>query len=103
MAAARQCIEASRAEPASSTMICGSKSKTIAEPVNQIVETVLNALENTAPKLAADIDEQGIVMTGGGVLLDCIDKVLSQASGLPVIVADNALICVAMGAGRANC
>jgi rod shape-determining protein MreB len=73
----------------------------IAEPVNQIVETVLNALENTAPELAADIVDQGIVMTGGGALLDCIDEVLSKASGLPVIIADNALICVAMGAGRA--
>ena len=73
----------------------------IAEPVNQIVETVLNALENTAPELAADIVDQGIVMTGGGSLLDRIDEVLSNASGLPVIVADNALICVAMGAGRA--
>lgn len=73
----------------------------IAEPVNQIVETVLNALENTAPELAADIVDQGIVMTGGGALLEGIDTVLSQASGLPVIVADNALICVAIGAGRA--
>ena len=61
----------------------------------------MNALENTAPELAADIVDQGIVMTGGGSLLDRIDEVLSNASGLPVIVADNALICVAMGAGRA--
>ncbi|TPG40601.1 rod shape-determining protein [Sphingomonas koreensis] len=73
----------------------------IAEPVNQIVETVLNALENTAPELAADIVDQGIVMTGGGALLSHIDEVLSRASGLPVIVANDALICVAMGAGRA--
>lgn len=73
----------------------------ISEPVNQIVETVLNALENTAPELAADIVDQGIVMTGGGALLKCIDEVLSQASGLPVMVAENALVCVAMGAGRA--
>lgn len=73
----------------------------IAEPVNQIVETVLNALENTAPELAADIVDQGIVMTGGGALLEGIDTALSEASGLPVIVADDALICVAIGAGRA--
>jgi rod shape-determining protein MreB len=73
----------------------------IAEPVNQVVETVLNALENTAPELAADIVDQGIVMTGGGALLAHINDVLSQASGLPVIVADNALFCVAVGAGRA--
>ena len=73
----------------------------IAEPVNQIVATVLNALEGTAPELAADIVDQGIVMTGGGALLGQIDDVLSQASGLPVAVADNALFCVATGAGRA--
>ena len=73
----------------------------IAEPINQIVETALSALENAAPELAADIVDQGIVMTGGGALLDGIDAVLSAATGLPVIVADNALICVAMGAGRA--
>ncbi len=73
----------------------------VAEPVNQIVETVLSALENTAPELAADIVDRGIVMTGGGALLNCIDQVLSEATGLTVTIADNALICVAMGAGRA--
>ncbi|MBT0667189.1 rod shape-determining protein [Novosphingobium profundi] len=73
----------------------------IAESVNQIVETVLNALENTAPELAADIIEQGIVMTGGGALLNNFDEALSQATGLPVVVAENALFCVAEGAGRA--
>lgn len=73
----------------------------IGESVNQIVETVLNALENTPPELAADIIDQGIVMTGGGALLNGFDEVLSQATGLPVTVADNALFCVAEGAGRA--
>lgn len=73
----------------------------LAEPVNQIVEAVLSALENTAPELAADIIDRGIVMTGGGALLACLDEVLSQATGLTVAVADDALICVAMGAGRA--
>ncbi|MCJ2184775.1 rod shape-determining protein [Novosphingobium sp. 1949] len=73
----------------------------IAESVNQIIATVLNALENTAPELAADIIEQGIVMTGGGALLSEFDSALSQATGLPVVVAENALFCVAEGAGRA--
>lgn len=73
----------------------------ISEPVNQIVEAVLNALENTAPELAADIIEQGIVMTGGGALLNDLAETLSQATGLPVVVAENALFCVAEGAGRA--
>ena len=73
----------------------------LADLVGQIVETVLSALEKTEPELAADIYDQGIVMTGGGSLLSGLDHVLSQATGLPVMVADNALTCVAMGAGRA--
>jgi len=73
----------------------------IAEPVSQIVGAVRAALEHTPPELAADIVDQGIVMTGGGALLQRIDEVLSQATGLPVIVAEDALICVARGAGLA--
>ncbi|WNO52744.1 rod shape-determining protein [Stakelama saccharophila] len=73
----------------------------ISEPIGQIMQAVRVALENTEPELAADICDQGIVMTGGGALLQRIDEVLSTATGLPVIVADNALICVALGAGHA--
>ena len=73
----------------------------IADLVHQIVETVLVALEQTPPELAADIVDRGIVMTGGGSLLTGIDRVLSQATGLPVTIAENALTCVAMGAGMA--
>lgn len=73
----------------------------IAELIAQVVETVIRALENTQPELAADIVDRGIVMTGGGSLLSAIDEVLTQATGLPVVVADDALMCVAMGAGRA--
>jgi rod shape-determining protein MreB len=73
----------------------------ISEPVSRIVETVRIALENTQPELAADIVDHGIVLTGGGALLRDIDKVLGEATGLPVTVADNPLICVALGAGRA--
>jgi rod shape-determining protein MreB len=73
----------------------------ISEPVAQIVEAVRIALENTAPELAADIVDNGIVLTGGGALLRDIDKVLADETGLPVTVADNALMCVALGAGRA--
>jgi rod shape-determining protein MreB len=84
-------VEVSQAE------IAGS----LEDLVSQVVETVLGALERTEPELAADLYDQGIVMTGGGSLLTGIDEVLAQATGLPVIVADNALICVAMGAGKA--
>jgi len=73
----------------------------VAEPVGQIVRAVMTALENTAPELAADIVDRGIVMTGGGALLRRMDEVIARATGLPVTVADDALICVAMGAGRA--
>jgi len=73
----------------------------LAEPVGQIVRAVMTALENTAPELAADIVDRGIVLTGGGALLGRIDEVISQATGLPVTVADDPLICVAMGAGQA--
>ena len=59
------------------------------------------ALENTAPELAADIVDQGIVLTGGGALLEDIDTVLREATGLPVSIADDPLTCVALGTGRA--
>ncbi len=58
------------------------------------------ALEHTAPELAADIVDKGIVMTGGGSLLGNMDFVLRHATGLPVSVADEPLSCVAMGTGR---
>ncbi len=73
----------------------------LSEPVSAIVEGVRMALENTAPELAADIVDQGIVLTGGGALLEAIDEVLRLATGLPVTVADNPLTCVALGTGRA--
>jgi rod shape-determining protein MreB len=73
----------------------------LSEPVSAIVEGVRIALENTQPELAADIVDQGIVLTGGGALLKGIDEVLREATGLPVTVADDPLTCVALGTGRA--
>jgi rod shape-determining protein MreB and related proteins len=73
----------------------------VSELVTQIVHAVRLALEHTPPELAADIVDQGIVLTGGGALLQGIDRVLSDATGLPVTVAEDALICVARGAGQA--
>ena len=70
-------------------------------PVAQIVDAVRRALESTAPEIAADILDQGIVMTGGGSLLHGIDVMISRVTGLPVRVADDPLNCVAVGAGRA--
>ena len=75
--------------------------ESLAEPVAQIVEAVKVALENTAPELAADIVDKGIVLTGGGALLKNLDQVLREATGLPVSVAEEPLACVAKGSGRA--
>ncbi|QHI95282.1 MreB/Mrl family cell shape determining protein [Aristophania vespae] len=71
------------------------------EPVSHIVEAVATVLENTPPELAADIVEKGIVLSGGGALLNRLDDVLRDATGLPVFVAENTLSCVALGTGRA--
>jgi rod shape-determining protein MreB len=79
----------------------GEVIEAIAEPVSQILEIVRSALESTAPEIAADIMDAGIIMTGGGSLLAEIDAVLASETGLPVRVADNPLDCVALGAGRA--
>jgi len=75
--------------------------ESLAEPVGQIIDVVKVALENTAPELAADIVDKGIVLTGGGALLGNLDLVLRHATGLPVVIADDPLSCVALGTGRA--
>jgi rod shape-determining protein MreB and related proteins len=79
----------------------GQIAEALSEPVGTIVEGVRIALENTAPELAADIVDQGIVLTGGGALLEGLDEVLRDETGLPVTVADDPLTCVALGTGRA--
>jgi rod shape-determining protein MreB len=73
----------------------------LSEPVSSIVEGVKVALEQTAPELAADIVDRGIVMTGGGALLEDLDTVIRKATGLPVTVAEEPLTCVALGTGKA--
>jgi len=75
--------------------------ESLADPVTQIVDAVKVALENTPPELAADIVDKGIVLTGGGALLYRMDQVLRDATGLPVVVAEDALQCVVLGTGRA--
>ena len=73
--------------------------ESLAEPVGAIIEAVKAALENTAPELAADIADKGIVLTGGGALLGNMDYVLRHTTGFPVSVANQPLGCVAMGTG----
>ena len=72
----------------------------ISEPVGSIVDAVKRALENCAPELAADIVDRGIILTGGGSLMAGIDTVLRKATGLPVTVAEEALLCVVLGTGK---
>ncbi len=71
----------------------------LSEPVSSIVDAVKVTLEKTPPELSADIMDRGIVMTGGGSLLRRLDKLLTKETGMPVIVADDALSCVAKGTG----
>ncbi len=79
----------------------GQIADALAEPISTIVEGVRIALENTAPELAADIVDQGIVLTGGGALLKGLDDELRDETGLPVTIAEDPLTCVAIGTGRA--
>lgn len=71
------------------------------DTINSIVEAVKVTLEKCPPELAADIMDRGIVLTGGGALLRNLDKLLTRETGMPVIVAENPLDCVAIGTGRA--
>lgn len=70
------------------------------ESIDKIVDVVKATLEKTPPELASDIMEKGIVLAGGGALIKNLDKLLSQSTGMPVIIAENPLDCVAKGAGK---
>ncbi len=72
----------------------------LAEPVNTMVESVKIALESTPPELSADIVDKGIVMTGGGAMLANLDLLLRDATGLPVMLAEDPLTAVVLGTGR---
>jgi rod shape-determining protein MreB len=74
--------------------------RALQEPIQQIVESIKMTLERTPPELAADIMDRGIVMTGGGSLLRNLDKLLIHETGMPVHMAEDALLCVARGTGR---
>ena len=71
----------------------------LAEPLRQIVQAVRESLERVPPELCADIYDRGVVLTGGGALLRNLDKRLREETGLPVLVAENPLTSVVMGAG----
>ena len=71
------------------------------EPLNGLVTAIKIALENTPPELSSDIADRGIVLTGGGALLKDLDKMISEETGIPVILADEPLTCVVRGCGMA--
>lgn len=73
----------------------------LTEPLNAIVGAIKSALEQTPPELGADIAEKGMVLAGGGALLHNLDRLIMEETGLPVLVADDPLTCVARGGGRA--
>ena len=73
----------------------------LAEPLNGLITAIKIALENTPPELSSDIADRGIVLTGGGALLKDLDKMISEETGIPVILADEPLTCVVRGCGMA--
>jgi rod shape-determining protein MreB len=78
----------------------GDVREALAEPLRLIVQAVRDALEKIPPELSADIYDRGIVLTGGGALLRNLDKRLRDETGLPVLVAENPLTSVVVGAGK---
>jgi rod shape-determining protein MreB len=87
--------------PRSFTLNSDEILESLQDPLSSIVQAVKSALEQSPPELAADIAESGIVLTGGGALLRDLDRLISEETGLPVIVADDPLTCVARGGGHA--
>lgn len=72
----------------------------MSECVNEMIDAIKTTLEKTPPELAADIMERGIVLAGGGALIRGLDKIISEATGIPVKIAENPLDCVALGTGK---
>lgn len=87
--------------PRSFTLNSDEVLEALQEPLAGIVQAVKRALEQSPPELAADIADSGIVLTGGGALLRDLDKLISDETGLPVVVAEEPLTCVARGGGKA--
>ena len=87
--------------PKTLTISSSEMMEALIEPAMMIVDAVHSVLEKTPPELAADISDKGIYMTGGGSLLDGLDKLLKEKTGINVMIADDAVSCVALGTGKA--
>ena len=87
--------------PRSFTLNSNEVLEALSDPIKGIISAVRVALERTPPELAADIAERGMMLSGGGALLNNIDKLIREETGIPVVIADDPLTCVARGGGRA--
>lgn len=86
--------------PVGRTITSGEIAEALSESLTLIIDEVRHVLEQTPPELAADVHENGIVLTGGGSLLSGLDKMMQEKTGVEVFVAEDALSCVAIGTGR---
>ena len=87
--------------PKTITVKSSEMMEALEEPAMMIIDAVHSVLEKTPPELAADISDKGIYMTGGGCLIDGLDKLLQEKTGINVMIAEDAVSCVAMGTGKA--
>ena len=87
--------------PKTITVYSSEMMEALEEPAMLIVDAVHSVLEKTPPELAADISDKGIYMTGGGCLVDGLDRLLQEKTGINVMIAEDAISCVAKGTGKA--
>ena len=87
--------------PKTVTVYSSEMLEALIEPAMMIVDAVHSVLERTPPELASDISDRGIYMTGGGCLVDGLDKLLQEKTGINVMIAEDAVSCVALGTGKA--
>ena len=87
--------------PKTVTVYSSEMLEALIEPALMIVDAVHSVLERTPPELAADISDKGIYMTGGGCLVDGLDKLLQEKTGINIMIAQDAVSCVALGTGKA--
>ncbi|MGN1298614.1 MAG: rod shape-determining protein [Candidatus Scatovivens sp.] len=87
--------------PKTITIYSSEMMEALEEPAMMIIDAVHSVLEKTPPELAADISDKGIYMTGGGCLIDGLDKLLQEKTGINVMIAEDAVSCVALGTGKA--
>ncbi|HEY9870421.1 MAG TPA: rod shape-determining protein, partial [Candidatus Obscuribacterales bacterium] len=86
--------------PRTVTISRGEVREALAEPLSAIIEAIKRTLERTPPELAADIFNRGIVLAGGGALLQGLDELIANETEVPVFIADDPLSCVAIGTGK---